>query len=149
MIRPEPVRSDWISVLSSPSIASSRWSIVAVGLGDVADILARLRRGLFARGLRLALGLGPELAGILVGLALDLRRARLGRLDDRAHLVAGRRGERLGALARRALELLELVRERAQVGIDRVRVVTPAADWEVLLLDALSFQGHASQPPSQ
>ena len=118
-------------------------------LGDVADVLARLRRGLLARGLRLAGGLGADLAGLLLGLALDLGGARLGRLDDRAHLVAGRRGERLGALARRALELLELVRERAQVRIDRLGVVAPAADWEVLLLDALSFQGHANQPPSQ
>ncbi len=60
----------------------------------------------------------------------------------------GGRGERLGAPAGRALELVDLLGERVQMGVNRVRVVAPPPDGEVLLLDALSIQRH-ELPPSR
>ena len=97
--RLEPVRSDSISAPSSVSIASSRCEHPGRRLGDLADVLARLGGGVLARGLGLAGRLGADLPGLVLGLALDVGGARLGGLDDRAHLLARGRRERLGAAA--------------------------------------------------
>ena len=89
-------------------------------------------------------GLGADLAGLVLGLALDVGSAGLGGLDDRPHLLAGRRGQRFVAAAGGALELVDLLGERVQMGVNRLRVVAPPPDGEVLLLDALSVQRHGT-----
>ena len=97
---------------------------------------------MLAGGVRLGVGLGPDLAGLVLGLALDVGGAGFGGLDDRAHLLAGGRGERFAAAPGGALELVDLVGESVQMAVNRLRVVAPPPDGEVLLLDALSVQRH-------
>src|SRR6185437_2142171 len=103
---------------------------VSLFLGLLAD-----RRGVVA-------GVGADPVGVLDGVALDLGRAGLGALDDRADPVAGGVGQRLAACGRAALELLHLIGQRSQMGVDRVAIVAPVPDGEVLLLDAVSVKRH-------
>src|SRR5690349_13345097 len=99
---------------------------------------------MLARGVGLARGLGPDVARLVLGLALDVGGRGLRGLHDRADLLAGRGGEGLAASAGGALELIDLVGQGLQVAVNRVRVVAPAPDGEVLLLDALSVQRHGT-----
>ena len=97
-------------------------------LADLADVLAAPAPVACSRvAARLGAGFGADLVGVVLGLALDLGGARLGGLDDRADLLAGGCGERLVAPAGGPLELLDLVGERAQVGVDRVAGRSPVA----------------------
>ena len=98
--------------------------------------LARLARA--ARGV---LGHAPRL---LVGVLLDLGRALLGGLHDLAHLLgggarhAGRGGLELG------LQLGDRVGELAQVKVDLLLLVAAPGHGEVLALDVVTIQLHAS-----
>src|SRR2546426_1004383 len=79
-----------------------------------------LRDRLIARPARIVLGIASQLAGVLHGLALDVRGSRLGRLQDALDLAAGGgRQRRLGAARMLAAELLHLCRERAQMRVHR------------------------------
>ena len=74
---------------------------------------------------------GHVLAGLGLRRVADLLRAALGRLDDRLDLLAGLRGQRRGDGGLPA-QLLDLVGDPVQVGVDRGRVVTPAIAGEVV-----------------
>ena len=92
-----------------------------------------------------AVGRGGDAGHVLAGLGVrrvaDLLRAALGRLDDRLDLLAGlrrqrRRGGRLPA------QVVDLVGDPVEVGVDRRRVVSPAIAGKVVAHDGLAIQGH-------
>jgi len=136
--------------LEKAEIGSSAVALVLllIVFGTGVGALVCLAGGLLAGDPGLLAGLGTDLTRLVLGLALDVRRAGLRRLDDRPHLLAGGRRERFCAPSRTALELLDLIGQRLQVGIDRLRVIPPAPDGKVLLLDGLSFEGHG-EPTSR
>ena len=104
---------------------------------------------MLARGRGLVRGFHADLAGLVLGLALDVGSSGLGRLYNLSHLFAGRGGEGFAAPTGGALELVYLLGQRVQMGINRVRVVAPPPDGEVLFLDALSVQRHGTTSVSR
>ena len=81
---------------------------------DAADVVGRLSRGV-----------GPQVGG-----------ARLGRLEDHAHLLGRARRQR--ARPRAPAQRLELVGDTAQVLVDCHLVVAAPADREIAALDGVS-----------
>src|SRR5205085_8063525 len=124
-------------------------------LGDSAHMLARLSGGLralvlgplgrfHARALGHAQSLLPELARLLFGPGSDLRGALLCSFDDAADLLGDRCRYGLSRPLRALLERLDLAGDLGEVCVDCGRVIAAAADGEILLLDAVSLQGHAN-----
>ena len=81
------------------------------------------------------------LAGLGLGGVADLLGAALGRLDDRLDLLARLRGQWRGGRGP-AAQLVDLVGDPVEMGVDRRRVVTPAVAGEVVPHDRLTIQGH-------
>src|SRR5438477_439288 len=91
-------------------------------------------------------GLGPDLGSLLLGGALDVGGAGLGGLHDRANLVGRGLRKRFGAAPLLgALECVHLTRELRQERVHRLRLVAPAADGEVALLDGLTVERHGAE----
>src|SRR5947199_227197 len=82
---------------------------------------------------------GAGALGRRLGVADDVGGSTLGGVDDRAHLLGGRRRQRLARPPRRlgglGLQLLDLRGDPAEMALDCVGVVAAAADGKVLLLD--------------
>src|SRR5439155_1081775 len=118
------------------------------GLLGLAHAVHSVGVGLLARLTGAVRGVVGDPAGLLLGLRLDVGRAVLGGLDDRANLVRGRGRERCGRWLLLALQLRHGVRDLAEVTVDLVRVVPAPCGGEVVSLDVITVEFQEVSPAS-
>jgi hypothetical protein len=141
-----PVRSDSTSAASSPSIASTRWSMSelcsptrATCSRERSTASWSVRSASRSASVRIRLACSSasrSMAWALCSAASTIDRT----CSDAAWAERG-----AAAALRGALQRLELVGELSQVLVDRLGLVAAAADGEVLLLDGLTVEGHWAQ----
>jgi hypothetical protein len=113
------------------------------GLRDRLHVRLRLRDGIAAGALGVAVGLLAGAGSSLGGLLLDVGGGGLGGLEDALHLTAGGGAEGFAAaLVEGAFELLHLGGEGTQVGVHGGRLIPTAADGKVAPFDALAVEVH-------
>jgi hypothetical protein len=119
-------------------------SSIRGGLLHTLQLLGRLLVGTLARLARAPRRVVSQAPCLGVGALLDLAGALLGGLHDLANLLRGRARHARRRGLQLSLELGDRVGELAQVKVDLLLVIAAPRNREILALDVVTIQIHAS-----